>query len=174
MVNEHLIFLKSSVFCLSSFLAQWARHVFTYRESLSVKRLLYSPRDRATSKLKVTRWNVDCVNVKILGVSGDGSYFTDQYNSLSFDMHSTHRWRVTHICVNKQLGHHCLWPVRFLASIWINAIIIVKCAIGNIFRWNLNQNTTIFLQENQFENVVCKTTAILPRPQCVFHAQRKH
>ena len=35
----------------------------------------------------------------------------------------------------------------------------------NIFEWNSNQNTTIFTQENAFENVVCKM-AILSRSQC--------
>ena len=32
--------------------------------------------------------------------------------------------------------------------------------------WHLNQNTTIFIQENALENVVCKMSAILSRPQC--------
>ena len=36
---------------------------------------------------------------------------------------------------------------------------------GNKFQWTLNQNTTIFIQENNFENVGCKTVAILSRPQ---------
>ena len=29
------------------------------------------------------------------------------------------------------------------------------------------ENSDIFIQENAFENVVCETTAILSRPQCV-------
>ena len=36
----------------------------------------------------------------------------------------------------------------------------------NKLRWNFNQNTTIFIQENTFENVGCETVAILSCPQC--------
>ena len=32
---------------------------------------------------------------------------------------------------------------------------------------NFSQNTTIFIKENVFENVVWKMAAILSRPQCV-------
>ena len=31
--------------------------------------------------------------------------------------------------------------------------------------WNLNQNTTIFIEENSFENVMRKVAAILSQPQ---------
>ena len=37
----------------------------------------------------------------------------------------------------------------------------------NKLQWNLNRNTYIFIQENTFENVIWKTTAILSRPECV-------
>ena len=33
---------------------------------------------------------------------------------------------------------------------------IVNQNLGNKFQWNLNQNTAIFIQENEFENIVCK------------------
>ena len=33
-------------------------------------------------------------------------------------------------------------------------------------KWNLKQNTTIFIWENVFENVTCKMAAILSQPQC--------
>ena len=39
----------------------------------------------------------------------------------------------------------------------------------NKFQWNLNQNIIIFIQENAFENVVCKMAPILSQPQCVNH-----
>ena len=32
-------------------------------------------------------------------------------------------------------------------------------------KWNLNQNTSIFIQENTFEIVACKLMTILSRPQ---------
>ena len=39
--------------------------------------------------------------------------------------------------------------------------------LGDKFQWNLNRNSFIFIQENAFENVVWKMTAILSRPKCV-------
>ena len=41
------------------------------------------------------------------------------------------------------------------------------CWTGDEFQWNFNQNTTLFTEENDFENVVCETAAILSRPQYV-------
>ena len=35
----------------------------------------------------------------------------------------------------------------------------------NKFQWNLNQNTTIFIHQNQFQNVFCTMLPILPWPQ---------
>ena len=32
---------------------------------------------------------------------------------------------------------------------------------------NFNRNDNIFIQENAFESVVCETSSILPRPQCI-------
>ena len=34
-------------------------------------------------------------------------------------------------------------------------------------QWNCNRNFNIFIHENAFKSVVCDTTAILSRPQCV-------
>ena len=51
---------------------------------------------------------------------------------------------------------------HFLNEWWI----IANKTLGNKFQIG-NQNTTIFIQENWFENVVCKMAAILFRPQCV-------
>ena len=44
---------------------------------------------------------------------------------------------------------------------------IVNWILRNKLKWNLNQNSYIFIQENAFENVFCKMTAILYQPQCV-------
>ena len=41
-------------------------------------------------------------------------------------------------------------------------------SLGNKFQGNLNQNTTIFIQENQYENVICKMMAILSMPPCSY------
>ena len=59
----------------------------------------------------------------------------------------THLPLMPHICVNQ--------PVRRQA--------IVNWTPGNIFQWNLNRNSIIFIQENAIENVVCAMAAILFR-----------
>ena len=43
---------------------------------------------------------------------------------------------------------------------------IVTWTFKNEFRWNLNQNTTIYIQENEFGNIVYKMAANLCMPQC--------
>ena len=84
---------------------------------------------------------------------------------------SSHKDHVTHICVSK-LSHHWFkqwlvaWPVRShdLNQCWI----IVDWTVGNKRQWNLNQNSSICIQENAFKNVVWKKmAAILSRPQWV-------
>ena len=82
----------------------------------------------------------------------------------------THWSRLTHIRANK-LGHHlfkqwlitCSTPSHYRNQCWFT----LNWTLGNKFQWNLNQNTTVFTEENQFENVVCTMTAILSLPQCV-------
>ena len=82
----------------------------------------------------------------------------------------THRSRKTHIYEIK-LGHHwfiwcfvtCLTPNPYLKQCWP----VANRTIKNKFQWYFNQNTAIFIQENLYENIVCKLAAILFRPQCV-------
>ena len=50
---------------------------------------------------------------------------------------------------------------------WFRCWNIVNWNLGNKFQWNDNQNSYIFIQENAFENVVCKMVAILSQPQYV-------
>ena len=54
------------------------------------------------------------------------------------------------------LSHH-------LNQCWV----IVNWTLRNKFQRNINWNTTIFIQENAFGNVVWKMAAILSHPQCV-------
>ena len=35
------------------------------------------------------------------------------------------------------------------------------------YEQHLNRNTYIFIKSNVFDKVICKMSAILPRPQCV-------
>ena len=51
----------------------------------------------------------------------------------------------------------------YLNQCWV----ICNWAIGNIFQWNFNQNSTICIEKNPFENAVWNMSAILSWPQCV-------
>ena len=85
----------------------------------------------------------------------------------------THWVWMRHICVSKLYQHWFrYWLVAWLApSHYLNKCwdIIVNWAFGNKFQWNSNQNqnTTVFISEHAFENVVWNMAAILSRPQCV-------
>ena len=71
-----------------------------------------------------------------------------------------------HMCVSI-LGHRWfrLWLVacsalsHYLNQFWIT----VHLTPGHVFQWNVNHNSTIFIEEIQFQNVVFKVTAILSR-----------
>ena len=54
-------------------------------------------------------------------------------------------------------------PSHYLNQCWF----IVNWNFWNKLHWNPNRNSYIFIQENAFENVVRKMTAILFRPKCV-------
>ena len=58
-------------------------------------------------------------------------------------------------------------PSYYMTRCWN----IVNYTFGNKFQWNFNQNLNSFIQENAFDNVICKIAAILSQPQCVqkFH-----
>ena len=71
----------------------------------------------------------------------------------------THWGRVTYICVGKLI----IIGSDYLNQCWI----IVNLTLANIFQWKSNQSTTIFIDENARENVVCEMASILSWPQCV-------
>ena len=82
----------------------------------------------------------------------------------------THWGWVTHICVSNLsiIGSDnglITWSASssYLNQCWN----IVKWTLRNKLKWNLNQNSNIFIEENAFESVVCEMSAILSRPQCV-------
>ena len=94
-----------------------------------------------------------------------------------------HVGRVGQIYVSKLCQHWfwwwlvtCLVPSHYLNQWWI----FVNWIIRNIFQWNLNKNLTTFIEQNWFENNVCKMWAILSRRQYVndigliFHQVIKH
>ena len=81
--------------------------------------------------------------------------------------------RVTHICVGNLTisgSDNSLSPDRRQAIILTNAGILLIVPIGTNFSDNLIKIHTFSfkkIQENAFENVVWKMSAILSRPQCV-------
>ena len=54
-------------------------------------------------------------------------------------------------------------PSHYLNQRWI----IVNWTLANIFQWTFNLNTTIFIEENARQSVICEMASILSRPQCV-------
>ena len=53
-----------------------------------------------------------------------------------------------------------LVPSHYQNQYWEN----VNGTIENKLQWNLNQNMTIFIQENAPENVICELATILFQP----------
>ena len=73
--------------------------------------------------------------------------------------------------LRQQTYHHCFrqwlvaWPApsHYQNQCWN----IVNWTLGNKLQWNFNRNSSIFIEENTFENVVCEMLYISSRPQCV-------
>ena len=70
----------------------------------------------------------------------------------------TYRAWVMHICTSKLGPHWLSAPSHYQNQ-------CRHCQL-DICQLSLNKNTTIFIQENKFENV-CKMATILSQPQCV-------
>ena len=81
----------------------------------------------------------------------------------------THWGWVTHIYLGKLTiigSDNDLSPDRHQAITWTNGGIMLIGPSGKI-SIKFNQNATTFIQENAFENVIWKITAILSRPQYI-------
>ena len=83
----------------------------------------------------------------------------------------TRRGRVSQKCYGN-------WVWMLHVDIWLDAssvtnhylnqyLLVVVWTIDNRFQGNFNQNTTFFIQENEFESAVCKMVAVFPRFQCL-------
>ena len=77
---------------------------------------------------------------------------------------------MTHACISKLaiIGQHngfFAWSAQghYLYQCWN----IVNSNLRNKIQWNLKQNSNILIQENAFENIVCKMVAILSNKQIV-------
>ena len=88
---------------------------------------------------------------------------------------------LTHICITRPLivnsshpstAYMCQWTVPALVQVMAchlfsakplpePVLTFVNWSLRNKLQWNLNRNTKLFIQENAFENVVCKMAAIL-------------
>ena len=74
-----------------------------------------------------------------------------------------------HICIGNLTiigSDNGLAPTRWQAIIWTNDGVLFVPLETNL-EWIFNRISYIFIQENAFEKVVCKTAAILSQPQCV-------
>ena len=83
---------------------------------------------------------------------------------------TTKRGGVTHIRVSTLTimgSDNGLSPGCHQAIIWTKCRNIVNWILRNKLQWNVYRNLYICVQENAFEIVVMKLTAILSRPQCV-------
>ena len=75
-----------------------------------------------------------------------------------------------HICFGKP-GHRRFrkWLVAWKeTNHHLNICTLPMGSIETKLWWISNQNRTIFIEENEFENVVCKMTVILSWSQCVY------
>ena len=94
------------------------------------------------------------------------NFYNIQYWKVFLVYNITHWGRVTHICVGNLTiigSDNGLSPGRRQAIIWsiLNQCwIIVNWTLRNKLQWNFNRNSDIFIQENGFENVVCKMASI--------------
>ena len=125
-------------------------------------------------------------NTVLLLIGPLGTKFSDDLIKIHFPWRKCNR-KCTWLCPLKNISHivqaswpsdtyvrqwirpslvqimACLAPSHYLNQCWLSTIL----TLGNIFQWNLNQNTAIFFQENAFENVVCEMAAILSLSQYV-------
>ena len=88
---------------------------------------------------------------------------------LSWELMLTHWGRMMHICISKLtiIGSNDL-ACGFLPSHYLNQCCNIFNSNGRNNLWcYLQKNSYIFIQENAFENVVCKVAAILFQLQCV-------
>ena len=61
----------------------------------------------------------------------------------------------------------CLFgvPSHYLNQYWL----LVNWTMRKKFQWKYNQTTGIFIQQNAFQSVFCKLSAIWIQPKCVKH-----
>ena len=89
-------------------------------------------------------------------------WYCDEARPLSISMRPLTHWGlVTHICVS-EVGHRHNWFRWWLIAWGHQAIALTNTDLLSIghpgkkkLQWNSNQNSTIFIEQNAFENVVC-------------------
>ena len=81
------------------------------------------------------------------------------YGAQQVPWHYDHERRL-YVSVNQGIINSA--PRHYLNQCWLNTC----WAPGNIFKWNCDKKT-VFIQDNAFENVVCKMAGSLSLPQCL-------
>ena len=71
-------------------------------------------------------------------------------------------WGCSWSSADRQCSNY-IWVITNLIAYWSASYIRDL----TVFHWNLNENTTIFIEENQSKNVIFKQVAMWFRPQCV-------
>ena len=80
-----------------------------------------------------------------------------------YDFHfSTHAHTNINAYIDEMGIRKCSAPSHYLKQCWV----IRHWTLAKTFRWNFNQNTTIYIEENAFKNV-CEMATILSRLPCI-------
>ena len=97
-----------------------------------------------------------------------GNYLRKKWGHLLLELH---------ICMSESGQYWFRWwlvtysvPSHYLHQFWF----IVNWELGNKFQLNFNPNSYIFIQENAFENVICKIVAIWSRWRWIKHTHASH
>ena len=82
----------------------------------------------------------------------------------------THWGRVTHICVSNLIiigSDNGLLPDCYQAIIWTSAGLLLIGSLGTNFSEILIKILAFSLKKNEFESVLCETSAIMSQPEYV-------
>ena len=116
----------------------------------------------------------DVANMFLTPGNGDIVFFLDIRSQQTMVLSSRNGIKCTSKSVRKRLKFYLITPNRtkslihwgLMTHICVRALdkywFIVNWTLGDVFQWNMNQNTKL-----AFENIVWETVTILSRPQCV-------
>ena len=123
-------------------------------------RTLHSLPVRAIYGLSFEESNFDLYSAKVTAVIFAKSFIESHYNGILLYFSLILSIQLFPRPADAILGYcwyRYNWLNRHQAITWTNANLLL---IWNKFQWNLDQNETIILQENWFENAICKMVVI--------------